>query len=99
MGNRIEEDVFDPSSALAQTRTRIFNTLNQLSQEIGAAGTAAVTTTFAYDNNGNPTTLNAPLGRNTVQAYDELNRLKQVTDIRTRPSPIPTTRARTRKAA
>jgi RHS repeat-associated protein len=80
MGNRTGEEVFDPSSALTQTRTRVFNTLNQLWKEIGAAGTAAVTTTFAYDNNGNQTTINAPLSRNTVQAYDELNRLKQVTD-------------------
>jgi RHS repeat-associated protein len=80
MGNRTQEDVFDPSSALTQTRTRVFNTLNQLLKEIGAAGTAAVTTTFAYDTNGNQTSINAPLSRNSVQAYDELNRLKQVTD-------------------
>ena len=58
----------------------MFNTLNQLWKEIGAAGTAAVTTTFGYDNNGNQTSINAPLGRNTTQAYDELNRLTQVTD-------------------
>jgi RHS repeat-associated protein len=80
MGNRTQEDVFDPSSALTQTRTSVFNTLNQLWKEIGAAGTAALTTTFAYDNNGNETNINAPLSRNSVQAYDELDRLKQVTD-------------------
>jgi RHS repeat-associated protein len=80
MGNRTQKDVFDPSSALTQTRARVFNTLNQLWKEIGAAGTAAVTTTFVYDSNGNQTNINAPLSRNTVQAYDELNRLKQVTD-------------------
>jgi RHS repeat-associated protein len=80
MGNRTAEQLYDPSSALTQTRTRVFNTLNQLWKEIGAAGTASVTTQFAYDNNGNQTGINAPLSRNTVQAYDELNRLKQVTD-------------------
>ncbi len=80
LGNRTAEQVYDPSSALTQTRTRVFNTLNQLWKEIGAAGTAAVTTTLAYDNNGNQTGINAPLSRNTVQGYDELNRLKQVTD-------------------
>jgi RHS repeat-associated protein len=80
MGNRTAENLYDPSSALTQTRTRVFNTLNQLWKEIGAAGTAAVTTSFSYDNNGNQTGINAPLSRNTVQAYDELNRLKQVTD-------------------
>jgi RHS repeat-associated protein len=51
-----------------------------LSQQIGSAGTAAVTTAFGYDNNGNQTTINAPLARNTVNAYDELNRLNQITD-------------------
>ena len=47
---------------------------------IGAADTAAVTTTFGYDNNGNQTSANAPLSRNTTNLYDELNRLKQITD-------------------
>jgi RHS repeat-associated protein len=80
MGNRTKEDVFDPANALTQTRTRVFNTLNRLTQEIAAAGTPAVTTTFGYDDNGNQTNINAPLGRSTVQAFDELNRLTTVTD-------------------
>jgi RHS repeat-associated protein len=80
MGNRTKEDVFDPANALTQTRTRVFNTLNRLTQEIAAAGTPAVTTTFGYDDNGNQTSINAPLARNTAQGYDELNRLTQVTD-------------------
>jgi RHS repeat-associated protein len=80
MGNRTAENLYDPSSALNQTRTRVFNTLNQLWKEIGAAGTAAVTTQFSYDNNGNQTSINAPLSRNTAQGYDELNRLTQITD-------------------
>ena len=61
MGNRTAEQLYDPSNALTQTRTRVFNTLNQLWKEIGAAGTVDVTTTFAYDNNGNQTGINAPL--------------------------------------
>jgi RHS repeat-associated protein len=80
MGNLTAEQLYDPSSALTQTRTRVFNTLNQLWKEIGAAGTANVTTQFSYDNNSNQTGINAPLSRNTTQAYDELNRLTQVTD-------------------
>jgi hypothetical protein len=35
-------------AALTQTRTRIFNTLNQLAQVIDAAGTPAVTTASTY---------------------------------------------------
>jgi len=80
MGNQTAESAYDPSNVLSRTRTRVFNTLNQLYQEIGAANTAAVTTTLGYDANGNQNAINAPLARNTTNAYDELNRLKQVTD-------------------
>lgn len=80
MGNRTAENLYDPSNALTQTRSRLFNTLNRLTQEIGSAGTTNVTTTFGYDNNGNQTSVNAPLSRNTASTYDELNRLTTVTD-------------------
>ncbi len=79
-GNRIKEETFDPSNFLVRLHHRAFNTLNQLWKEIGAANTAAVTTTFGYDPNGNQTSASAPLGRNTASLYDELNRLKQITD-------------------
>jgi RHS repeat-associated protein len=80
MGNRTAEQSFDPSSVLTQARTRVFNVLSQLQKEIGAAGTVAVTTEYTYDTNGNRTRVDAPLNRDTVQTYDELNRLKTVTD-------------------
>ncbi len=80
MGNRTQEETFDPSNALVQLHHRAFNTLNQLWQEIGSANTAAVTTTLGYDPNGNQTSASAPLSRNTSNLFDELNRLKQITD-------------------
>lgn len=80
LGNRTAENAYDPTSVLSRTHTRVFNTLSQLYQDIGAANTPGVTTTFAYDSNGNQTTANAPLSRNTANQFDELNRLKQVTD-------------------
>ncbi|MDY6945409.1 MAG: RHS repeat-associated core domain-containing protein [Pseudomonadota bacterium] len=80
MGNRTGEQAYDPSNALTRTRTRVFNALNRLQQEVGAAGTVNVTTTYGYDNNGNQTNVAAPLGRDTTQGYDELNRLSQITD-------------------
>jgi RHS repeat-associated protein len=80
MGNRTAETAYDPSNVLHRTHTRVFNTLNQLYQDVNAAGTANVTTTFGYDPQGNQTTINAPLSRNTANQYDELNRLKQITD-------------------
>ncbi len=80
IGNRTAENAYDPSGTLHRTHTRAFNTLNQLYQEINSAGTAVVTTTFGYDANGNQTTISAPLTRNTTNVYDELSRLKQITD-------------------
>ncbi|HEV7606569.1 MAG TPA: RHS repeat-associated core domain-containing protein [Steroidobacteraceae bacterium] len=80
MGNRTAENTYDPSNALKRTHSRVFNTLNQLWKDVNAAGTANVTTIFGYDSNGNQTTTSAPLSRNSTNIYDELNRLKQITD-------------------
>ena len=83
MGNRTAENHYDPSNVLHFTHSRVINALNELYQDVNAAGTAAVTTTFGYDNNGNQTSIAAPLSRNTTNAYDALNRLKQITDAAT----------------
>jgi len=80
MGNRTAENSYDPANALHRAHSRVFNTLNELWKDVNAAGTAAVTTTFGYDPQGNQTSIAAPLARNTANGYDELNRLKQITD-------------------
>jgi len=80
MGNRTAESAYDPNNVLSRAHTRVFNALNELYQEIGSANTAAVTTTLGYDNNGNLTSSNAPLARNTSNQYDALNRLALITD-------------------
>jgi RHS repeat-associated protein len=80
MGNRTATKTYDPSSVLHLTHTRVYNTLNELYQDVNAANTSAVTTTYSYDNNGNQTAIAAPLSRNTTDAYDPLNRLSQITD-------------------
>jgi YD repeat-containing protein len=80
IGNRTAEKAYDPSGVLHRTHARAYNSLNELYQDINAAGTSGVTTTYGYDNNGNQTTINAPLTRNTTNAYDPLNRLTQITD-------------------
>jgi RHS repeat-associated protein len=79
-GNRIAENVTDPSNGLHRTHSRVFNSLNQLYQDINASGTPAATTTYAYDGYGNQVSIAAPLGRTTTNGYDELNRLSQFTD-------------------
>jgi YD repeat-containing protein len=77
MGNRVAEQVLDPGGALAQTRSRVYDGLNRLFQDIGAQ---AQTTQYAYDNQSNLTGVTDPLGHATVNAYDALNRLIRVTD-------------------
>ena len=80
MGNRIKEETFDPMNQLAQLRTRVYSNLNRLAQELGASGQA---TSFAYDGQGNVTSVDGPLAGSadtTSQAYDPLNRLIRVTD-------------------
>ena len=80
LGNHTNENSYDPSGVLHRAHTRVFNTLNQLSEVINAAGTVSVTTTYGFDLNGNLTLIAAPLARNTGNQFDELNRIKQITD-------------------
>jgi YD repeat-containing protein len=77
MGNRTQEQTFDSSNTLARTHSRSFDALNRLYQDIGAINQ---TTTYAYDANGNLTSITDPLSRQTVNSYDALNRLSQTTD-------------------
>jgi RHS repeat-associated protein len=79
-GNRTAEKTYDPSNALHRAHTRAYTALNTLYQDINAAGTSAVTTTYTDDNDANQTAINAPLSRNTANTYDALNRLSQITD-------------------
>jgi RHS repeat-associated protein len=80
LGNRTAEEAYDPSGTLSRTQTQVFNNLGQLWKQIGAAGTSTVTTAFGYDLDGNQVSISAPLNRNTLNVFDELGRLKQVTD-------------------
>ena len=80
LGNHTATQSFDASNALTFSQSQVFNTLSLPSQQIGSAGTAAVTTTFGYDPNGNQTSIAAPLSRHTGKQYDALNRLIQATD-------------------
>ncbi|MFL6604626.1 MAG: DUF6531 domain-containing protein [Steroidobacteraceae bacterium] len=79
-GNRLTSSTYDPMSVLATASSAVYNTLGQLSQWIGAAGTTGVTTTYAYDANGNQNSINAPLTRNAAMTFDALNRMLQITD-------------------
>src|SRR5271165_3750428 len=80
MSNMTGASSYDPGGVLHRTHTRAYNTLSELYQDINAAGTSAVTTTYGYDSNGNQTSIDAPLSRNTANQFDALNRLSQITD-------------------
>jgi|SRR5882724_2549762 len=80
IGNRTQEQVFDPANTLAQTRSRVYNSVNRLFQDLGAQ---SQTTQYAYDDQGNVTSVSDPLNHVTANQYDALNRLKQVTDPNT----------------
>lgn len=76
-GNRIAEKICaytDPTCATPlQSKTRNYNYINQLYQEIGALGE---TTTYFYDALGNVHEKDRPLtGDSTCYLYDGLNRL------------------------
>ena len=77
LGNRIREDVKDPGGALSRTRSRVYDEMNRLVQEIGDEHQ---TTLYAYDANGNPVSTTDPNGNPTTQSFDALNRRIETTD-------------------
>jgi YD repeat-containing protein len=80
MGNRIGESVFDSADVLVKTRTRVYDGLNRLAQDIGGSDPQQQITAYGYDNNNNRLSTLDPLGRTTTQEYDALNRLLAITD-------------------
>jgi RHS repeat-associated protein len=81
-GNITREETVNADGSTARLKTRVFDALGRLAQELGAQ---SQTTAFGYDGQGNLTTLQDPrhtAGQPivTTQAYDELNRLRQITD-------------------
>ncbi|MFO1350156.1 MAG: RHS repeat domain-containing protein [Gammaproteobacteria bacterium] len=85
MGNRTQDDTFDPQGALSRTHQRLFDRLNRLKNDIGADNQS---TEYRYDPNGNPTDVVDPLLNTTTFFYDRLNRMTQA---RTPPPGSPAT--------
>jgi RHS repeat-associated protein len=80
MGNRVQEFVYDPQQSLKKTLQRVYDGLNRLHRDLGAADQ---TTQYGYDNYDNVTTVTDPLFRVTTNGYDLLNRLTSITDAAT----------------
>src|SRR5690606_4233733 len=53
MSNRTKEETFDPTSALKKSRSRVYDALNRLQQDIGGSNPSTQITQYGYDNNGN----------------------------------------------
>ncbi|MHB8425415.1 MAG: RHS repeat-associated core domain-containing protein [Gammaproteobacteria bacterium] len=72
LGNRIDEQTYDPSSVLRRTLARTFDTLNHLQTITGGAGQVSH---YTEDRNGNTTGITDPMNNATGQQFDPLNRL------------------------
>lgn len=72
MGDVTSETVKRTDATAARTTTRTFDSLGRMLTE--ALGPSRVTR-WAYDANGNPTTVTNPMSNATTQAFDALDRL------------------------
>jgi RHS repeat-associated protein len=77
MGNNTSEQIYNAAGALVQTHSRLYNSFNQLVEDIGAQNQV---TAYQNDNNGNVLSITNPLGQQTSKAYDALNRLTTMVD-------------------
>ena len=80
VGNRQAERHFDPSGNLDFAHTQLYNSLGEYWQDLTAEAISTQATVYGYDFQGNQTSINGPLSRTTVNGYDPLNRVSQVTD-------------------
>ncbi len=80
MGNRNAEDTFDSEGQLAATRSRVYDGLNRLVQDIGGTNPAAQIARYGYDAQGNLTSVSDPLNHTTSRTFDALSRLAAMQD-------------------
>jgi RHS repeat-associated protein len=71
------EDSYDPNGALTRTLQRVYDYMQRLDRDVGAA---SQTTVYTYDYNRNVKTITDPLGRLTTNNYGALNRLTSIVD-------------------
>lgn len=79
LGNRTNEDLYDPSGALKRAQSSVFNQLGWLQRIRNAA--AQTTDEYGYDAEGNRTSRIEAGSFTTTYAFDALNRELKVTDV------------------
>ncbi len=77
MGNRTQEEVFDPEGVLRRSQSQVYDQLSRLKEIHGANGQL---TEYEYDANGNRTATTAAGMYSTLSQFDALERLIKVTD-------------------
>lgn len=76
MGNRVHEDLKDPSGNIALTTSRVVSNLNRISAVAGSQGQS---TQFGFDANGEPVAQTDPLNHTTRHTLDALRRPVAIT--------------------
>jgi len=71
-GNRLTDRAYDPGNSLKRTQTAVFDRLNRLTS---VTGTSSTTNTFTYDAAGRQTKVTDPNTVQTLNQYDDLDRL------------------------
>jgi RHS repeat-associated protein len=80
-GNRTETDTYNATSTLKRKQTATFDNLGRMLTDVAYKDTSTpLTTTYAYDKNGNATSIQDARSHTTSRSFDALNRLYQVTD-------------------
>lgn len=77
IGNRTKEQILNAAGTVVKTKSRSYDALSRLAQEIGAYNQ---TKSFQYDANGNLKLITDANGHSLQKSYDTLNRLIQDTD-------------------
>ncbi len=80
LGNRKEQQTYDPQGALARLMKTDYNSLGWPFKDFGGTNPATMVTEYGYDNQGNLKTVKDPLNRVTTNYYDGLNRLNRIDD-------------------
>jgi RHS repeat-associated protein len=78
LGNQTQATTRDSGSTIQRQHYGTYDALGRSLTDVG--GVSGQTTTFAYDGNGNATSITDPLSHATARAFDVLNRVSTSTD-------------------
>ena len=81
LGDRTVSNIYNAGSTLTRKHTATFDALGRILTDLAwTTSMASNTTTYAYDPNGNATSIEDPNGHTTYPYYDALNRVYKIKD-------------------